>query len=386
MPSLRRIAVIIDLSWAYQHHHGVFVGTQRFARTYGNWDCTIGAHADSELRFPGTRHRYDGIIARATPQLAARAAKARIPLVNVFLNTAASGLVTVGPDREAAGRMAAEHLLARGFQNFGFLGFRKDRTSKLQLAGYRTALASSGKTSSYHLASPSFDQGEKFWNTFLQGVDNWIDTWTLPIGVFVTLDIQSRYLAEACRRKHLRIPDDVALVSTQNEPVICLQPEPTLTSIDVGYEQVGFEAARVLDLMIDGEQPPETFIKVPPKALVPRGSTDVFMVADPLVSQAMRFMAERGHTGIGVDEVAGAVFTARRTLERRFQAALGRPIGEELTRLKLERVKRNLVETDESIGRVAVKCGFLDGKQMGKTFTRVVGMTPREYRRQRRGE
>jgi len=384
MPRLRRVAVILDLSWAYQHHHGVFVGTQHYARTYGSWDCTVVAHADEGLKFPGTRRKYDGIIARATPQLASRAARARIPLVNVFLNTSAKGLVTVGPDRELVGRMAAEHLLARGFPHFGFLGFSRDRTSKLQLDGFEAALRSMGKTCSCHLAGTSFDQNEKRWRTFLLGVDRWIETWSPPIGVFVAVDILCRYLAEACRRKHLRIPDDVALVGTQNEPVVCLQPEPTLTSIDVGYEQVGYEAARVLDLMMEGEAPEARFIKMPPKGLVPRGSTDVFMVADPLVSQAMRFMAEQGHTGIRVPDVASAVATARRTLERRFREAMGRSIAEELTRLKIERVKRLLVETDTPIKQLARQSGFVDGKQMGKTFARLVGVPPREYRRQRK--
>ena len=36
-----RIAIIIDLEWAFQHHHGVFVGTQRFARQQVNWECLV---------------------------------------------------------------------------------------------------------------------------------------------------------------------------------------------------------------------------------------------------------------------------------------------------------------------------------------------------------
>jgi len=386
MSRTRRVAVIIDLSWAYQHHHGVFVGTQHFARQCGYWDCTVAAHADPELKFPGTNEHYDGIIARATPQLAARASRAKIPLVNVFLNTAAKGLVTVAPDREAAGRMAAEHLLARGFHHFGCLGFNRDRTSKQQLTGFQDVLRGHGWQCNTQRFNKSFDQHEQGWRRFIERIDGWIDTWTPPIGVLATVDIVARYLAEACRRRGLKIPHDAALIGTQNEPVICLQPDPTLTSIDVGYERVGFEAARLLDLMMDGEKPLTRCITVPPKELVPRGSTDVYMVSDPLVSQALRFMAEHGHEGIQVPEVAKAVVTARRTLERRFQAALGRPIAEELTRLKVERVKRQLVETDETVGAIARQCGFTDGKQMGKTFTRIVGVPPREFRSNRRTE
>ncbi|MFP6610740.1 MAG: helix-turn-helix domain-containing protein, partial [Pirellulales bacterium] len=59
---------------------------------------------------------------------------------------------------------------------------------------------------------------------------------------------------------------------------------------------------------------------------------------------------------------------------------LGRTIAEELTRLKIERVKRLLVDTDIAIKTLALECGFVDGKQMSKTFTRVVGIPPTEYR------
>jgi len=336
------------------------------------------------LKFPGRRSRYDGIIARTSPQLAARAAEAGIPLVNVYANATTPGLVTVVPDRVAVGRMAAEHLLGRGYHNFGFVGFQRDRVSASQLAGFRDRLREEDRNCSHHLANHTFDQSEQGWQRFIRGIDDWIDTLTLPIGVMVSVDTVCRYVAEACRRKRLSIPTDAALIGTQNETVICLQPEPTLTSIDVGYEQVGFEAARTLDLMMEGEPPPGKLIATPPKELVPRASTDVLLVSDPLVSQAMRFMAEKGHTGIRVQQVADAVFTSRRTLERRFRSAMGRPIADELARLKIERVKRQLVETDTPIKQLAWQSGFIDGKQMGKTFTRLVGVSPSEYRRQRK--
>ncbi|MEX1224625.1 MAG: substrate-binding domain-containing protein [Pirellulales bacterium] len=386
MAKIRRVAVIIDLSWAYQHHHGVFVGTQRYAQAHGNWECTVGAYADPDMMFPGTHSRYDGIIARTSLQLAERAQAAGIPLVNVYANTSAKGLVTVSPDREAVGRWAAEHLLGRGFHHFGFLGFQREQVSKTHLEGFRAALREAGKTCTHHLAGRNFDRGEAYWQHYLRGMDDWIDTWTLPIGVFVTIDLACRYLAEACRRKRLNIPNDVGLIGTQNEKVICLQPEPMLTSIDVSYEQVGYTAAQILDDMMDGKPSPDEPVLVPPKELVPRGSTDVLMVSDPLVSQALRFMAEQGHTGIRVQDVANAVSTARRTLERRFRAAMRRPIAEELTRLKVERVKRMLVETTTPIDLLAANSGFIDGKQLGKTFTRVVGVSPREYRRRRQAK
>jgi LacI family transcriptional regulator len=378
----RRIGVIIDLSWAYQHHHGVFVGVQRYARQQG-WDCVTSPHADASLRFPGTRSRYDGIVARVTPELAVRAQRAKIPLVNVYFNSPVKSVATVGPDRRAVGRMAAEHLLARGFRNFGYLGFRRSRNDRGHLAGFRDVLRAAGFDCSTHLGNQSFDASHACWTKYISGVYDWIDTWRTPLAAFCSLDLVAHYLADACRRKNLNVPNDVAIVGTQNEPVLCQLAEPTLTSIDIGYEQVGYEAARLLDQIIDGAPPPAEPVLLPPLELVPRQSTDVLAVTDPLVSRAMRFIAEQGHRPIQVGDVAAAVATTRRTLQRRFRDVMGRTIAEEITRLRLERVKRLLVETDESLKSLSAASGFLDAKQLSKAFTRIEGISPTQYRRER---
>ncbi len=382
---MRRIAVIIDLGWAYQHHHGVYLGIQRYAQQRSDWDCVVLPYVNESLTYPGAEAPYDGMIARATPRLAARAKELHVPLVNVWRGSPTEGVPTVAPDMERAGTMAAEHLLGRGCRRFAYLGFRRDKSGRHQLAGFRGALQKAGLDCDAHLIKQAFDEKSSEWQRFLEGVNQWIDTWTLPIGVFVTFDTVCRYLADTCRWKGLNIPHDVLLVGSSNEPVVCLQAEPTLTSIDLGYERVGFKAAGLLDRLMDGEKPPAEPIKLTmPKELVPRGSTDMYAVDDPLVSQAMRFIGEQGHTGIGVEEISRAVHTTRRTLERRFREVLGHTIAEELTRLKLERVKRELVETDLPIKKIASQLGFSNGKQMSKTFARVVGISPQEYRNQRR--
>jgi LacI family transcriptional regulator len=150
--------------------------------------------------------------------------------------------------------------------------------------------------------------------------------------------------------------------------------------------EVGYVAAKLLDSLMDGAKPTKQMITLPPKGLVARQSTDVLAVDDSLVAEAMRYIAEQGHTGIDVDDVAEAVCTTRRTLERRFRTVLDRTVAEELLRMKIERVKRHLADTDTSIKTLALESGFINGKQMGKTFARVVGISPSEYRRQRQAK
>ncbi len=381
---MRHVALIIDTSWADQNHLGIVAGVRRYVQEHGNWDCILSPQLSESLRIPGGTARYDGIIARVTPKWAGFAKKARVPLVNVRLQTPVRGVPTVAPDRRAAGRMGAEHLLARGFRHFGYLGFRRDENSRQQLTGYQETLQEVGLDCDVHLTNSSYDEKSSNWEKFVDQTDHWIASWSRPYGVLASSDQLCRYLADFCLRKGLDIPIDVALIGTQNEPMMCLQPAPLLTSIDMGYDAVGYAAAEHLESLMNGAKRTNKLITLPPKGLAARESTDVLAVEDAIVAAAMRFIAERGHTGIDVDDVAAAVLTTRRTLERRFRSVIDRTVAEELLRLKIERAKRQLADTEMSIKALALDSGFLNGKQMGKTFTRVVGMTPKEYRRQRR--
>ena len=77
------------------------------------------------------------------------------------------------------------------------------------------------------------------------------------------------------------------------------------------------------------------------------------MVDDPLVTAALRFIAEHSHEGIRAEDVACHVNATERSLRRHFLAALGCTVMEEIARLRLERAKRLLVESDESIKEMA---------------------------------
>lgn len=384
MARRRRIALSLELDWLFKRHHGLFAGTQQYAQDCGRWDCILDAHPQRTLA-EGKRSApaYDGIIARVDRQLAKTAKRYGVPAVNVWASSPATDVPLVSPDFEAVGRMAARHLMGRGFRHFGHLSFIRQRTNRAERRAFEATLKEAGFPCS-SLAVPSgYADRASNWGVFNARLHEWIDTWQLPIGVGVSYDLLCRYLACACDRKGVRVPHDAALVGNHNEPLICALPEPSLTSIELGYERVGYRAAELLDQMMDGSPAPPEPILLEPTALVPRQSTDSLAVEDPLVAHALRFVAEHGHERIKVSDVAAAGHVTRRTLERRFRTVLGRSIGEEIARLRVERGKRLLAESKASIKRLAPKAGFRDAMQMCTVFKRVEGLTPSEFRRQR---
>ncbi len=383
MAKRRRVAVAIELEWIFNRHMKVFAGCQEYSTATG-WDCTINAFVDRTLAAHRGACPYDGIVGRATGRLGDVARRAGVPLVNVMMTSSAKDLSSVFPDFKTAGMMAARHLLGRGFRQFAFMGCKRDVTSQLNLKGFRSTLKDSGfscLTHRYHISQP---YKARTWNAFIDNLAAWVDTWTPPIGIYVTHDLDCRYLIDVCRSKGLNVPRDAAVIGSENEEVICASPPPSLTSIDLNYTQVGYQAAAMLDRLMDGDKPPTEPLLIAPAELIPRQSTDSYAVDDPLVARALRFIAEHGHEPISADDVACIVPTTLRSLQRRFHKAMRRSISEELLRLRLERAKRRLVETNEPLKNVWQASGFNNRTHFYRAFVRLEGISPKVYRQQRR--
>ncbi|MCE9551866.1 MAG: XylR family transcriptional regulator [Planctomycetes bacterium] len=380
MPAMRRVVVMIDLNWPLAHHFHVFAGIDRYARESGKWDYNINPHADLLLTGRRRGPAPDGILARATPSLVKSARAANVPVVNVWLNSRARGVPSVLHDAEESGRMAARHMLARGFRRFAYLGIARDRCSVLQLSGFRATLIEAGYDCNACWVSRYCSRDGLQWQRFQARLGAWIDAWTPPLGVFATHDLVGRYVVDACQQHGLNVPSDVALLGSFNEPMICNNPKPTLSSIDFGFEAIGYRAAKLLDQMMDGAKPPEWPILVPPADLVVRESSNLFAADDPVVSTALKYIADHVCSPIAVDDVARHAAVTRRTLARSFQKTLGKSIHQTITHLRLERVKRELLETKSALKSIAERCGYRDAIHLCKVFQREENMAPSAYR------
>jgi hypothetical protein len=91
----------------------VVAGVLAYGEEHG-WECEQAPYLET-TGVAGFRGRaFDGIVARVSPALARSLRGGRVPVVNVWADSPVRGLPGVFPDHEAAGRMAARHLLDRG--------------------------------------------------------------------------------------------------------------------------------------------------------------------------------------------------------------------------------------------------------------------------------
>lgn len=367
----RVVGVAIDIAWPGKHHQAT-VRVLEAARARG-WRCVLDP-------FLGRPSDYDGVIARVTRSAAARVRRARIPTVNVWVNSPDRSLPRVIPDQAAAGRLAAEHLQARGFRRFGFLGHPRDLNTQIYGTAFRDSVEAAGFPCTVRRI-PHEPRSAVQWRSVQAAFDAWISEWVLPCGVFVADDFTARLLADACRRRGLRLPDDAALVGLGNEELTCEMMTPALTSIEQGFERVGRRAVEVLGRLLRGGAPPRRPVLVPPAGVVERASTDVFAVDDREVARALRAIAELSGRPVRVPMIVDALRCARRSLERRFRKSLGRTIHGEIQRAHVERAKRLLAATDEPLKKVARDAGFRSPQHLSKSFRRLEGTTPLAFRR-----
>ena len=382
----KRVAVCLEMEWGHKRHLETYAGVHKYADEVG-WDCVTTPSSARVFHPHSSVAPFDGILGRITEPLAQAAQKIKIPAVNVWLNSPAENIVSVLVDFETSAKMAAQHLVGRGFRRFGYMGFLREKDARYQIQGFRKILKPLGfRFTSYRFPRTDLGGEGLGWEKFLEGLEQWVEAWEPPIGVLVGNDLYCRHLIETCRAKGLKVPQDVAIVGTSNEPAICSSPYPTLTSIDLDFELVGYRAAEKLDEMMNSRKSLASFEYSPPKGLIPRQSTDSLAADDPLVAKALRFISENGHERILVDEVVFSSGTNRRTLERKFRASMGCSIAEEISRLRIERSKRLMLETDASFKSLAVDLGFRNADHFCKVFSRIEKITPSQYRKREKRE
>jgi LacI family transcriptional regulator len=180
------------------------------------------------------------------------------------------------------------------------------------------------------------------------------------------------------------VPDEVAVIGVDNDEHLCGLSIPPLTSVDVNAEQIGHEAAALLDRMMQGRKAVTQSQQLAPRAVVTRLSTDVIASDDGEVNRAIRFIHERNGRHLRVADVLVHVGMSHASLQQRMKRAVGRTIHEEIDRTRLNRVKELLLAPEMTIKQAAHEAGFSTVQYMTRVFRAAVGETPARFRGSRR--
>ena len=382
----RQVAVLIDFSRSYGR--GLLSGVAKFVREHHEWSVQSEEWRWIDATPAWFRNwKGDGAIAWVeTPELAAIVKGLRVPTVDVRGSVPDCGLPLIATENQMVATLAAEHLIQRGFRNYAFCGFvganYSDQRSRLfkecvNRAGFDCAIYDPPETS----RDAQIIELEKRGLLFQGHLARWIKSLPKPVGIMTCNDIRGHQVMNTCRRLDLTVPEEVAVVGVDNDAIFCELSDPPLTSVALNTLRIGYEAATLLEQMMHGGKPPNKPVLIPPLEIVARRSSDVLPMVDRQLAAGARFMREHVFENITTNDMARAAGMSRRVFERRFLTQVGRSPKAEVLRLRLDRVKDLLTNTDWNLAQIAERTGFKYAEYLHSVFSQKVGLTPGKFRR-----
>jgi LacI family transcriptional regulator len=374
---MKRIVLLIETSRAFGRE--LILGIARYSKLCGPWSF-YKEPIDLKSSIPHlTSWKPDGIIIRDS-LITKELLNLKIPTILAIHDSSyPKNLPVIKTDSESIAKFASEHLIEKGFKNLAFFGFEnydwlKERrfyfTHFNSEAGYKT-----------HIYRPRKRIKKNEWENEQQDVSNWVAALPKPVGIFACNDDHGQHVLEVCKLINLRVPEEVAVIGVDNDPIICDISDPPLTSIAMNVESAGYEAAKLLDDMIDKKKTPGKQIMVSPSHVVQRQSTDILAVNDVNVSKAIQFIKKNAKNRILVKDVVNATSINRRALERRFKKNFHRSIYDEIQNVRVELIAKYLIETDLPISQVSSLFNFTDAEHISRYFKRKKGIDLREFRK-----
>lgn len=382
MNDVRRIALLMGQELSFTR--AVIRGIREYGLQRPGWIFRCGPTVVDIL--PGLREwRPDGIIAGLyNKEFAQRVLRFRKPIIDTGCCISNLRAPVVDVDHDAVGRMAAEHFLEKRFASFGYFGVRAARYSQLRETSFRNRLQEAGFEVSSFYGDYLYQTSEAArWKVIDRKTRTWLKKLRKPAAIFACNDIPARLVADTCSALGLCVPNDVAILGVDNDDLECSLTVPSLSSIAIPGERIGYEAARLLERMMSG-QGEQRSVFLPPVRTVTRQSTDTMAISDPMVTAALVYMRQDAARGINVESVALAVGVGRRELERKFRRILGSTLLRELRRIRVERAKELLAGTNLRMPAVAKQSGFSTPQRLAVVFRQFERISPSTYRRQAR--
>jgi LacI family transcriptional regulator len=378
-----RVAVFVDMPGGYGR--GLLTGISNYVRAHRPWRLFGDPERAVAPVFDLASWDGDGLIIHLhTRELEAMARATGVPCVNVSGRMLRTEVPTVLPDNRAVGRLVATHFLERGFRQFAYTGFTGHGYAITRGNAFRATLESAGHECLMH-ESPAPREGARgSWERQQSHLRAWVEALPRPVAVMACNDVRARQVAQICEEAGLRVPEDIALVGSDNDELICELSNPPLSSVDLAIERVGYQAAAMLDALMSGQPPPDAPVLVPPAGVITRRSSDLLAIDDADVADAVRYIRDHAAEPVQVNDVVNATAVSRRVLERRFKRVLGHTVGDYLARTHVDRAAQLLIHTDLSMADIAARCGFNYIQQFNAVFKRHLHQTPRAYRNQHR--
>ncbi len=372
-------SVLAYLTWqAPELWHGL----QAYARDAG-W---ILMGSGIARRVPRMPRRFDGVISLISEcdkfDLRRLFPGAKIVDLRGLDGFEPDGLVIT--DHEKAGRMAADYLHGLGCQTLVGLDLKKHWKGPRERATAFIQRARELGVPEENLLVMQEDWRLEYTMVHPQALrkrlEKLLKRLRFPVGIFTPEDHPANLVLQEILDLGYRVPDDVAVLSCNNDRGVCETARVPISSVDMNLSMLGYEAARLLDRLMKDDAFASRRIVIPPLGIEKRLSTEGTSCNDPVVSAIRAYILEHYMERITAEHIVRDIHVSRSRAFARFRNAMGHSIGEEIERVRLERARSLLQDTDYKIDAVARLSGYQSTPSFCRVFKSRTGKTPSEAR------
>ncbi|MGB0258236.1 MAG: substrate-binding domain-containing protein [Coraliomargarita sp.] len=375
-----KVAILVDCSSGWGRR--LIRGIANYSLKAGNWQLLVEEKSQNEsLQLP-QGWQGDGIIARVSNQkLYKELIATGKPVINISgIRLQGVDLPRVSTDYHAAALLAVQHFHERGFRNLAYCGESNLPHENRHCQAFIEA--AEARALNCHVFNSQRLSSKHTWDAKRAELRHWLETLPKPVGVLTWGTQRGRDLLNICNEFNIPAPESVAVLAGDDDELLCEVCDPPMSGIITPAEEIGHEAARMLDTLLHGQPLTPDSKLFPPSDVDTRLSTDTLAIGDPALNSAIRFIRDNIRKPIQVSDIADAVQLSRRALERRFASALGHSPAREISNARLTLAKKLLRETRLSIADIAAKSGYSTPEYMVRVFQKDSGLSPVKYRAQ----
>lgn len=360
-------------------------GIIQFAKQHDQW-ALYGQnrvlHNLSDLK----KWKGDGIIAHiASKKEVDKLISLGLPTVDVCgsVQIECDHLIQYTNDDFLAGSEVARHFLMEGFTDFAFVGVKQRAWSIQRRNGFASALPAA------HPGPLLFERPQAYWeiNKPQRDLIQWLKHRPhAPLAIMSADDRIGALVIDACHSAHIHIPNEVSLISVNNDVVVCEFCNPPLSSIPFDCLQIGLQAALSLHELMTSRKKERVHESrtLAPLPLVARGSVSYENTNNIAVRNAMNFIMKNRGVALTVPDVVKHCNVGRRSLEIHFKKTCGHSIYQHICQKKIQRACVLLQRSNISISEIAFDCGFNSYQRFHFCFRQYMNTTPKQYRRKYR--
>ncbi len=379
--------VLVLVRNQHQHDRDLLLGISKYAQTHKHW-LLFGPHNFysyfsnikncKEVSSYVKKWEIDGVVI-CEPDNVNLLMDTGVPIIMFpYTNKKYPEIPALQTDAKAAGKMAAQYYLERGFKHLAFCGFDRLEWSIERCNSFVQEIETAGLT--VNVYKQKVKKTAMDWIEEQPLLTNWISDLPKPVGLFACNDNRARQVIVACQIAQIEIPNGVAVLGVDNDETICHFSDPPISSIRIDIRKAGYEIAKLLDQLMNGEKMNGQRIFDTVVNIVSRESTDIIAIQDETIRSAISFIIGNASFAIQVRDVAEAAGVSQGVLAKKFRLKLGYSVNTLIKNKRIELIK-NMIEAGVPITEIAISTSFSDLQHISRFFRQETGITPTEYKK-----